>query len=81
MYMYDYEEEYCEKECPQCTDKADLLNCAEYWVRCLVDIAYGKPRFENETFEDYLDELCGVFDIIIPRDKQLKLREIPCPLN
>lgn len=73
MYMYDYEEPYCDRPCSECEEKADQLQCAEYWVKCIVDIAYGKPKFPDETFEDYLDELCAVFDLKLPKNKQLTL--------
>ena len=72
-YNYDYAEPECQVDYLDYEKKIDQLNCAEYWVRCIVDIAYGKPKFPNETFDDYLEELCAVFDLKLPENKQLTL--------
>lgn len=72
-YKYDYQEPDCQVDYLDYSEKVDQLNCAEYWVRCIVDIAYGKPKFPNEKFEDYLEELCAVFDLKLPANKQPKL--------
>jgi len=73
-YKYDYQEPECQVDYLDYSEKMEQLECAEYWVKCIVDLAYGnKPKFPSETFDNYLEELCAVFDLKLPEIKQPKL--------